>query len=138
MDSIEVEEGKIPIETYQNIRVVCGLSSKTEEASRIGLNNSLYSVMLKDKDIVIGMGRGIGDGGCFCQVVDICVVPSYQGKGIGKLIMEYITNYISAVLPKSCYVSLIADGNASFLYEKYGFKPTFPESKGMYLSKGYL
>ncbi len=133
MSRIEIIEQKIPIGLYQTMRVKCGLSAKTDEASEIGLDNSLYSIMLKEGENVIGMGRVIGDGGCFCQVVDICVIPEQQGKGIGKLIMENISNYIKAKLPKSCYISLIADGDASFLYEKFGFEDTMPESKGMYL-----
>lgn len=88
---------------------------------------------VKEGDEVIGMGRVIGDGGCFCQVVDICVLPDKQGKGIGKLIMQRITHFIQSKLPQSCYTSLIADGDAAFLYEKFGFKETLPESKGMYV-----
>lgn len=89
--------------------------------------------MISNANEIIGMGRVVGDGGCFCQVVDICVLPEFQGKGIGKVIMERICNFIANELPKSCYVSLIADGNASLLYEKFGFKDTMPESKGMFL-----
>ena len=130
---MEVVEDNIPIEVYQKMRIDCGLSAKTSEACAIGLNNSLYSLMIQEEGKVIGMGRVIGDGGCFCQVVDICVIPEKQGNGIGKIIMESILNFIKTKLPKSCYTSLIADGDASYLYEKFGFKDTFPESKGMYL-----
>lgn len=80
------------------------------------------------------MGRLIGDGGCFCQIVDICVDPNYQGLGYGKIIMGNIMNYAKEKLPSTCYISLIADGEASFLYEKFGFKDTSPQSIGMYLT----
>ncbi|MEO1261197.1 MAG: GNAT family N-acetyltransferase [Bacteroidota bacterium] len=130
---MEIIEGKIPVKTYQKMRVDCGLSAKTDEACKIGLHNSIYSLMVRDGKKIVGMGRVIGDGGCFCQVVDICVVPEQQGKGIGKIIMTQISNFIKNNLPKSCYTSLIADGNASYLYEKFGFRNTMPQSKGMYL-----
>jgi GNAT superfamily N-acetyltransferase len=133
MNTILLLEEPIPPQTYQALRVACGLSAKTDEACEIGLKNSLYSLLLKENERIIGMGRVIGDGGCFCQVVDICVLPEYQGKGLGKLIMQRITNFIKNQLPTSCYTSLIADGNASYLYEQFGFKDTLPESKGMYL-----
>ena len=135
MNSIEVIEAQIPVKIYQKLRVTCGLSVKTDEACAIGLPHSLFSVMVKEGDDIIGMGRVIGDGGCFCQVTDICVIPEKQGKGIGKLIMKSITNFIKTKLPTSCYTSLIADGNASHLYEKFGFKDTLPASRGMYLQK---
>lgn len=97
---MKIVEAEIPLKIYQNMRVACGLSPKTDEAGKIGLKNSLYSIMVMKEDEVIGMGRIIGDEGCFCQVVDICVIPEKQGKGIGKLIMESITNYIHNKLPE--------------------------------------
>ena len=133
MENIEIIEDRIPTKVYQNLRVICGLSPKTDVACEIGLNNSVHSIMVKIEDEIVGMGRIIGDGGCFCQIVDICVSPSHQGKGIGKIIMKKLTDFIHNNLPESCYVSLIADGNASFLYEKFGFQDTMPESKGMYI-----
>ena len=132
-DSIKIVPGQIPIESYQKLRVDCGLSAKSIEAATKGLNNSIHSMMLVSNDEIVGMGRIIGDGGCFCQIVDIAVHPDFQGKGLGKVIMENLTRFINISLPKTCYVSLIADGDASFLYEKYGFKDTLPDSKGMYL-----
>lgn len=132
MPAVKISEGIIPLETYQKMRVVCGLSPKSKEACEVGLCNSLYSIMLVEGDRVIGMGRIVGDGGCFCQVVDICVIPARQGQGLGKLIMQYITDFIQEELPASCYTSLIADGDASILYEKFGFRDTQPVSKGMY------
>ena len=133
MLNLEIIENDLPIDTYQHLRVVSGLSAKTVEASKKGLPNSLYTVLLKMDQRAIGMGRVIGDGGCFCQVVDICVHPNFQGQGLGRRIMECITTFLKENLPPSCYVSLIADGDASFLYEKFGFRDTLPASRGMYL-----
>lgn len=131
--TFKAEFKKIPLDTYLRLRKEAGLSAKTTEAAKIGLSNSVQEILVVDPITAehIGMGRIIGDGGCFCQVTDICVLPAYQGKGIGKLIMQKIMDFIEAELPVSCYISLIADGDASFLYEKFGFKETMPVSKGM-------
>lgn len=126
----------IPLTIYQELRIKSGLSAKTTQAAEIGLKNTLFSVLaVNHHEEFIGMGRVIGDGGCFCQVTDICILPEYQGQGIGKRIMAEIRDYINMELPESCYVSLIADGNANHLYEKYGFKDTLPASRGMYLQR---
>ncbi len=77
------------------------------------------------------MGRVIGDGGCFFQVVDICVLPQHQGKGVGKMIMGEIKAWLDANVPESAYVSLFADGEARRLYGLYGFAETSPGSVGM-------
>jgi len=135
MKNYKVIEKQIPIEVYQKLRIDCGLSEKAYKASQIGLKNSIHSVMIEFENKIIGMGRIIGDGGCFCQIVDICILPEHQGHGLGKVIMKNLTDFINDNLPESCYISLIADGNASFLYEKFGFKDTMPKSKGMYLKR---
>ena len=126
-------ETQIPTETYLRLRAVSGLSAKTDEAATIGLANSVYSVMVEADSEIIGMGRIIGDGGCFCQIVDICVSPEHQGKGVGKAIMRQLVNFIHSHLPRSCYVSLIADGDAKRLYAQFGFVETLPGGAGMFL-----
>ena len=81
------------------------------------------------------MGRVIGDGGAFYQVVDIAVLPAHQGLGLGKQIMAAISDYIAREVPESAYISLIADGEAYRLYQQFGFALTAPASQGMGLTK---
>lgn len=123
------------IATYQQLRIAAGLSAKTAEAAAKGLPNSLFAVQVLLGDDVVGMGRIIGDGGCFYQVVDIAVLPAHQGKGLGKLIMREIMRYIDSEVPPSAYVSLIADGQAQDLYAQFGFRHTAPASAGMALKR---
>ena len=123
------------IATYQLLRVAAGLSAKSTEAAAKGLPNSLFAVQVLLGDEVVGMGRIIGDGGCFFQVVDIAVLPAHQGKGLGKLIMREIMRYIDSEVPPSAYVSLIADGQAQDLYAQFGFRHTAPASVGMALKR---
>ena len=119
------------VETYQKLRTDSGLSAKTIEAAERGLPRTLFGVQVLDGAIPVGMGRIVGDGGCFFQVVDIAVLKKHQGKGIGKMIMGEIMKYIEANVPESGYVSLIADGEAHRLYARFGFVQTAPNSVGM-------
>ncbi len=124
----------IPAERYQYLRIKCGLSEKSDGAVAIGLKNSLCSVAIihtGQSNEIIGMGRIVGDAGCHCLVVDICVLPDYQGKGLVKLIMQKLDEFIVEHLPPSCYVSLIADGKSHELYAQYGFNEVWPKSRGM-------
>ncbi|MFD9903775.1 GNAT family N-acetyltransferase [Streptomyces sp. NPDC059063] len=120
------------VETYLRLRVESGLSARAPEAARIGLANTWHAVTVYCADEPVGMGRVIGDGGCVFQVVDICVLPDHQGRGLGKQIMAALVDELERRAPKSAYVSLIADGDARFLYEKFGFRDTAPESIGMH------
>jgi GNAT superfamily N-acetyltransferase len=119
------------VKTYRMLRIGSGLSAKTIEAAERGLPRSLFGVQVLSGDTPIGMGRIVGDGGCFFQVVDIAVLKEHQGKGAGKMIMEEIMRYIEANVPESGYVSLIADGEAHKLYARFGFVLTAPASVGM-------
>ena len=121
--------------TYCHLRSVSGLSPKTAEAAAKGLPNSLFAVQVLQGDEIVGMGRIIGDGGCFYQVVDIAVLPAHQGRGLGKLIMREIMQYIEEQVPASAYVSLIADGQAQQLYAQFGFTHTAPKSVSMAMKR---
>ncbi|HBG11825.1 MULTISPECIES: GNAT family N-acetyltransferase [Clostridia] len=116
---------------YNNLRIISGLSPKDEVGSEVGLKNSIFIVTLRDSEKLIGMGRIIGDKGCFYHIVDIAVAPSYQGNGLGKRIMSEIDTYLKNNIPKNSYVSLIADIPADELYKKFGFEYSAPKSVGM-------
>lgn len=123
------------VETYRHLRTAVGLGAKTAEAATRGLPNSLFAVQVLCAGEPVGMGRVIGDGGAFYQVVDIAVLPAHQGRGLGKMIMAAISDYIAREVPESGYVSLIADGEAYRLYQQFGFALTAPASQGMALKK---
>ena len=119
-------------EEYINLRVAAGLSPKDRQAASIALDHSIFAVYLRKNEELIGMGRIIGDYGCFYQLVDIAVIPDMQGLGLGRVIMDTLTDYLNNHLPPGAYVSLIADLPADKLYQKYGFEYTSPQSVGMY------
>lgn len=124
-------EARVPgIEDYLRLRQVSGLSPFSREAAEKGLPNSIFGVSLMRGEEVVGMGRIIGDGGCFFQVTDIAIDPVHQGRGLAKWIMQALSDFI-ATLPKFAYVSLIADVPANRLYAQFGFEETAPRSVGM-------
>jgi GNAT superfamily N-acetyltransferase len=130
-DGIELVERFPEVEDYCRLRAAAGMSPKSHEAARRGLPNTLYGVHLRRGGEVVGMGRIIGDNGCFFVVVDIAVVPECQGRGLGKRIMTALDAWLSVHVPASAYVSLGADGDAKYLYEKFGFVETTPHTVNM-------
>lgn len=116
---------------YMQLRAAAGLSPFSEEAATMGLAGTVFAVVIEQGNRAVGMGRVIGDGGCFFQIVDIAVDPAHQGQGLGKTIMKELMEFVTSHLPVSAYVSLIADVPANSLYEKFGFVETAPRSVGM-------
>ena len=119
------------VEEYLRLRDIAGLSPFSAAAADQGLKGTVFSVVVEAESKAIGMGRLIGDGGCFFQVVDIAVDPEHQGRGLGKAIMAALMEHVTTALPASAYVSLIADVPANRLYDKFGFAETAPRSLGM-------
>ena len=130
------QEDRVPeAGEYRALRRLCGLSSKSAEAAEIGLEGGLFATCIRLGSRLVAMGRVVGDGGCFFEVVDVAVHPDHQRKGLGSRIMESIMAYLSRAAPASAYVSLIADAGAPALYRRFGFRPTTP-SIGMALLVG--
>jgi len=116
---------------YLRLRAEAGLTPRDEAAARAGLPNSMAGVIVRKDGEAVGMGRAIGDGGLFYQIVDIAVLPAHQGLGLGKAIMGALMETLRGAIPGTAYVSLIADGDARHLYARYGFEPVAPKSIGM-------
>ncbi|MFT5038579.1 MAG: GNAT superfamily N-acetyltransferase [Flavobacteriaceae bacterium] len=122
------------VSDYIHIRLNAGLSRKSEEAATIGLSNSIFSVVVYFNNDPIGIGRIIGDGGCFFEITDMAVLPEHQKKGVGALIMKALVDYLQSHAPSTAYVSLMADHGTPHFYGKFGFTLSeMPKSSGMYM-----
>ena len=116
---------------YLRLRIEAGLSPKSAAGAAVGLPNTLHGAIVRHGGAVVGMGRVVGDGDLFLQVVDIAVQPAHQGRGLGKAIVSALVAHVRATAPDGAHVSLLADGEAHRLYAQFGFEPTAPGSVGM-------
>ena len=133
MSLFEIKSGTPSAEEFLYLRNSAEMGTRSLEGVKKGLGNELYGVLLylKDSEELVGMGRIVGDGGTVFHICDMVVKPEWQKKGAGTMIMNQLMNYIEELGFSDAYVNLIADVNG--FYEKWGFKPTHPRSKGMYL-----
>lgn len=127
--SYELKYETPSIDDYIEIRLAAGLSRKSVEAAEIGLSNTICAVTIYNDELPIGIGRVIGDGGCFFEIVDIAVRPEHQKKGLGEMIMQGLMTYINDNAPDTAYVSLMADHGTPEFYKRFGFKASLPPEK---------
>ncbi len=66
---------------------------------------------------MIGFGRAISDGAYQAAIYDCAVIPEFQGKGIGKTIMQNILRRVS-----QCNIILYASPGKEGFYQKHGFR----------------
>jgi ribosomal protein S18 acetylase RimI-like enzyme len=102
------------------------------KSTEIGLRNSLFSICVLFKNEVIGYGRVIGDGAIFFYLQDIMVSPGHQKKGVGRMIMSAIMDYLNTHAYKYTFVGLMAATGASGFYEKFGFSTRPTDRPGMF------
>ncbi len=91
--------------------------------SKRALDNTFYSVSIYDGNKIIGYGRLIGDTICFMYIHDVMVLPEYQSKKIGTMIMNKLLEQIKELKKEnpSIRVYLGASKNKEKFYEKFGF-----------------
>ncbi len=82
------------------------------------LNNSHSLVTAWDGSILAGLGNAISDGYLVVYYPHLLVLPEYQGKGIGKMIMNKLKEKYSGFHQQI----LISDPKAVEFYKKSGFK----------------
>lgn len=85
---IRIEENNITVEEFNYLNESVGWGSRSDNIVASALDNTLYSVSIYDDDKIVGFGRIIGDKTIFLYIQDIMVIPKYQGRKIGTMIME--------------------------------------------------
>lgn len=94
-----------------------GMGYHEPDIHRQAFEASHTSVFIYHADQLIGFCRAISDGAYQAAVYDCAVLPEFQGKGIGTIIMENILPRIS-----HCNVILYASPGKEGFYQKLGFR----------------
>lgn len=99
---------------------------KANEWSSANKPNELYKALLNSETLItawegeklVGLGNAISDGFLTVYYPHLLVLPEYQGKGIGKLIMDKMQEKYSHFHMQM----LTADGRSVDFYKKNGFE----------------
>lgn len=79
--------------------------------------NSLIRCFVRDGAELIGAGRAITDGVRYTVIFDVVVLPEYQGRGIGRQIMKFLSDRSKA----ETALLFAAPGKEGF-YTKLGYR----------------
>ncbi len=130
--AFKVERRRLKIKEYQTLRLSTGWPRLTDEMVKKALENDLFSVCVLDDKTTIGLGRVIGDGAVYYYVQDVIVLPDYQKKGVGKLLMDEIENFLAGNCHKNAFIGLMAAKGVEGFYKKYGYGVRARGASGMY------
>lgn len=94
-----------------------GMNYFDGQVHKKAFENSHTVVFVFDDDKLVGFGRAVSDGAYEAAIYDVAVLPEYQGKGIGRLIISSIVKKI----PQCNFILFSSPGKEEF-YKKLNFR----------------
>ncbi|MBQ6180963.1 MAG: GNAT family N-acetyltransferase [Ruminococcus sp.] len=123
MNTITVKHDQLTADDFIMLWESVWGGSPTKEQIELALGNSLFRVTLHDGQRTVAMARMIGDMGLCCYIKDVIVHPDYQGKGLGRMLINELLSFVKAhgISGTDVFVELAAVPDKMPFYEKLGF-----------------
>ncbi len=93
------------------------------EQTKLAMQNTIFRVSVYDGEKAIAMARIIGDMGLCYYIKDVVVRPEYQGKEIGRTLINELLKFVNdnGIKGTQIFVELAAVPDKMPFYEKLGF-----------------
>ena len=117
---------------YCELRAAVQWKPIAEDQAQSGLDHSDFIVACREQEKIVGCARIFWDKGYIAYLADVMVKPEYQGRGIGKKLVESCISYIQSQLKEGWRIKIVivsAKGKEPF-YEKFGFQVRPNENDG--------
>jgi len=132
---IDYKEKKPSLEEFKKLRKAVNWSLEdrliADERAEDSLSKSPLCICAYDNKKIIGMIRIAGDLSMYGYIQDFIVLPEYQGRSIGKRLLEKLFEKIKN---KKGYLLGVCPSKVSVeLYQKFGFEKR-PENPNGFMS----
>ena len=116
---IEVRYGteSLDWDAVNSLFIRAPLGSRQPELFKKACEKSGIVVSAYYQENIVGFGRALTDFMAYAAIYDVAVLPEFQGKGIGSLIIHSILKEI----PECWVVTLFAEPGKEKFYERFGF-----------------
>ncbi|MDE7178988.1 MAG: GNAT family N-acetyltransferase [Lachnospiraceae bacterium] len=110
-------------EDFVRLRIETGFAEVPVDHARKALQNGLINVSAIYNGELVGMGRLVGDGAMYWYLQEIIILPQFQRKGIGTMIVNHLVDYAKAnsMTGKFTTVGGVSAKGKEPFYEKMGF-----------------
>ena len=118
-----IKENVKSIDEFNLLYDAVGWGAYDNNITKQALDNTYYSISVYEDNKIIGFGRLIGDTICFMYIHDVMVLPEYQNKKVGTLIMNKLldkVNELKKVNPDMRVYLGASKGKENF-YKHFGF-----------------
>lgn len=133
---MELKTNDLTADVFLDLYTSVGWEPPCREQVETALRGSVAAFTVEENGLPVGMARLIGDSGMSFYIKDFAVRPSWQGKGIGSLLIHEMERYIRDNISPDWAVSLelISTREAVSFYRKMGFeeRPCDWDGPGMF------
>ncbi len=115
------------------------LGNKTPQGLKTAFTNSMFKCFVYQGDTLVGVGRALADGVDCSYICDVALLPSHQGQGLGRQIVDTLV----ALSNGHKKIILYSVPGKEPFYKKLGFKRMTTamaifEDQALALERGYL
>lgn len=128
---IKIQYNTLTADEWIYLRTHTTWTIQSKEIFTVAIEQSLLTVSAYYDNTIIGMGRMTGDNILSFFIQDIMVLPDYQKKGVGTLLVKSLLDYAYIHASSTAVVCLMASKEKEFFYEKLGFQKRDGVIKGM-------
>jgi GNAT superfamily N-acetyltransferase len=139
MNNVEFTD-RLSISDYVALRKAVDFKALSPRQAETALKNCVFLVVAKRNNETIGMTRLIFDGAYIAVLADVIMLPEYQGRGIGKTMIEKALEYLKTNMTngEQVLVMLMSTQDKEGFYEKLGFIKRPNETYGAGMSQWLL
>ena len=121
---IKLLDNILQAEDFVRLLIEAGFAEIPVEHARKALQNGLINVSALYRGELVGMGRLVGDGAMYWYLQEIIVVPQFQGKGIGRMIVNHLIEYarVNSTAGQFTTIGGVSARGKEPFYEKLGFE----------------
>ena len=118
-----IEINKLTIDEYYKLIDALNWKRPSERLLKISLDNGINVKYVLDSK-TIGMARFVTDGGYAGLIMDVIVLPDYQGNGYGTKLIQYLVDYLKSNLQEGeeLMIQLLSAPGKQHFYSKFGFR----------------
>lgn len=123
MNNLTIKHNELTAEEFISLWESVWDGAPSLEQTKFAMQNTVFRVSVYDGEKAIAMARMIGDMGLCYYIKDVVVHPEYQGKGIGRTLINELLKFVNdnGVKGSQVFVELAAVHDKMPFYEKFGF-----------------
>lgn len=123
MNGLTVKHNELTAEEFVELWETVWDCGPSLEQTKLAMEHTLFRVSVYDNEKIVAMARMLGDMGLNYYIKDVAVRPEYQKKGIGKLLINELLDFVkkNGISGTEIFVELCAVPDKVSFYEKLGF-----------------